>query len=56
MRGKYAQYTPEQRASIGKYTLENGNERARRRFQSLFFNPKQTYRERMEHDRKQDHL
>ena len=38
MRGKYVRYTPEERASIGKYALENGNERARRHFQSLFLN------------------
>ena len=35
-RGKYTQYTPEQRASIGKFALENGNERARRHFLSDF--------------------
>ena len=38
VRGKYTVYTPEQRASIGKYALENGNERARRHFQSRFPN------------------
>ena len=32
MRGNYARYTPEQRASIGKYALENGNERTRCHF------------------------
>ena len=31
-RGKYSTYTPETRAKIGKYALENGNERARSRF------------------------
>ena len=37
-RGKYVRYTAEQRASIGKYALENGNERARRHFSSVFPN------------------
>ena len=32
--GGYTHYTAEQRAKIGKYTLENGNERARRQFSS----------------------
>ena len=31
-RGPYTMYTPEDRAQIGKYALENGNERARRNF------------------------
>ena len=35
-RGTYLRYTAEQRASIGKYTLENGNERARRHFSAVF--------------------
>lgn len=37
-RGKYVRYTTEQRASVGKYALENGNERARRHFSSVFPN------------------
>ena len=37
-RGNYVKYTPEHRASIGRYALENGNERARRHFQYLFPN------------------
>ena len=60
MRGKYVRYTPEQRASIGKYTLENGNERVRCYYQPLFPNLtestirkfKKAYRERLEHERK----
>ena len=60
MRGKYTAYTPEQRASIGKYALENGNERARRHFLSLFPNLNEStirkaYRERLVHERKQQH-
>lgn len=47
----------------GKYALENGTERARRRFQSFspnltestLRNFKKAYRERIEHKRKQDH-
>ena len=37
-RGNYVKYTPEHRASIGRYALENGNERARRNFQYFFPN------------------
>ena len=63
VRGKYTVYTPEQRASIGKYTLENGSERARRHFQSCFPNLnestirnfKKAYKERLAHERKRDH-
>ena len=62
-RGKYVRYTPEQRASIGKYAAENGNERARHHFLSTFpdltestiRNFKKAYRERLEHERKQAH-
>lgn len=35
-RGKYNQYTPEQRARIGKYAAENGGSRAASHFSSLF--------------------
>ena len=35
-RGKYTHYTPAQRAQIGRYALENGNERARKNFASKF--------------------
>ena len=35
-RGKYAVYTPEKRVEIGKYALENGNERARLRILTEF--------------------
>ena len=34
--GTYTTYTPTQRARIGKYALENGNERARKHFLSEF--------------------
>ena len=54
-------YTAEQRASIGKYALENGNERARRHFSSLFPNMsestvrnfKKAYTEKLQQERKQ---
>ena len=36
LRGSYTKYTPKQRANIGRYALENGNERARRRFSIEF--------------------
>ena len=35
-RGKYTEYTPQQRASIEKYACEHSNERARRYFLSFF--------------------
>lgn len=35
-RGKYAIYTDEDRAKIGKYASEHGNERARKRFIKVF--------------------
>ena len=34
-RGKYNSYTPEERAQIGKYALENGNSRAARHFSKV---------------------
>ena len=37
-RGKYVQYTPEKFAGIGRYAVENGNERARLKFRSTFSN------------------
>lgn len=56
-------YTPEQRASIGKYALLNGMERARHDFQPRFPNLnestiqnfKKAYKERLAHERKQGH-
>ena len=62
-RGKYTQYTPEQRAHIGKYALDNGNERARPHFlpnypdlrESTIRNFKKAYKERMQYQRKQLH-
>ena len=35
-RGKYAKYSDQQRAKIGKYVSEHGNERARRHFLAEF--------------------
>ncbi len=35
-RGKYAVYTDEDRAQIGKYAAQNGNERARKHFSTSF--------------------
>lgn len=37
-RGTYMKYSSKQRANIGKYALENGNERARRHFSAQFPN------------------
>ena len=34
-RGRYNSYTPEERAQIGKYTLENGNTRVARHFSKV---------------------
>ena len=58
--GTYTTYTPTQRAMIGKYALENGNERARKHFLSKFPNLpestiryfKKAYREELEKKRK----
>ena len=58
--GTYSTYTPTQRAMIGKYALENGNERARKHFLSKFpYLPESTiryfkkaYREELEKTRK----
>ena len=60
-RGKYVQYTPEERARIGRYAVENGNEKARLKFQSNFSNLsestirnfKKAYLEKLNHERKQ---
>ena len=41
-RGKYTVYTEESRAKIGKYALENGNERARVHFKTQFPNLKES--------------
>ena len=40
--GSYTHYTEEQRAKIGKYALENGNERTRRHFSSQLPNLKES--------------
>lgn len=56
-RGKYTEYTPQQRASIGKYACEHGNERARKYFLSTFpqlrestiRNFKKAYKEKMKY-------
>ena len=63
VRGKYTRHTPEQRASIGKYALVVGNERARRHFLFIFPNLtessiihfKKAYKEKLEHERKHEH-
>lgn len=60
-RGKYVQYTPEERASIGRYAVEYGNERTRLKFRSTFTNLsestirnfKKAYMEKLKHERKQ---
>ena len=60
-RGKYVRYTAEQRASIGKYALENGNES---HFSSVFPNIsestvrnfKKAYTEKLQQRRKQPYL
>lgn len=62
-RVKYTVYKGEHRAQIGKYALENGNEKARLHFLSTFPNLKEStirnfkkaYREIIEHERKQQH-
>ena len=59
--GKYTHYTPAQRAQIGWYALENGNERARKNFASEFpdlkestiRNCKKAYKDKLDHQRKQ---
>ena len=60
-RGSYTKYTPKQRAEIGKYALENGNERARRHFsvqfpkltESTVRNFKKCYKEELDKQRKE---
>lgn len=60
-RGKYVQYILEERASIGRYAVENGNERTRLKFRSTFTNLsestirnfKKAYMEKLKHERKQ---
>ena len=41
-RGRYTHYSAEDRASIGKYALENGSEKARRHFLVKFPNFKES--------------
>ena len=41
-RGKYTHYSPAERAQIGRYALENGNERARKHFIAKFPNLKES--------------
>ena len=61
VRGSYTQYSVEQRALIGRYALENGNERARKHFHASFPNLKEStirnlkklYKEKLDHQRKQ---
>ena len=62
-RGKYTTYTAEDRAKIGKYALEHGNEKARRRFLAQFPNLKEStvrnfkraYKDQLNVQRKQLH-
>ena len=62
-RGRYTHYSAEDRASIGKYALENGNEKARRHFLVKFLNLKEStirnfkkpYKERLDYQLKQLH-
>ena len=62
-RGNYTQYSPQQRASIGKYALENGNKRARMHYlcefpdlkESTIRNFKKAYQEKLHQQRKQLH-
>ena len=59
-RGKYTKYSNENRAKIGKYTLENGNERARKHFlikypfltESTVRNFKKAYNEKLQKELK----
>ena len=59
-RGKYTVFTPKDRADIGRYALENGNEKARRHFLASFPNIKEStirnfklaYKKEMEAQRK----
>ena len=56
-RGKYTEYTPQQRASIGKYACEHGNKRTWKYFLSSFpqlrestiHNFKKAYKEKMKY-------
>ena len=62
-RGRYTHYSAEDRASIGRYALENGNEKARQYFlvkfpnlkESTIRNFKKAYREKMDCQQKQLH-
>lgn len=59
-KGTHTQYTPEDHAQIGRYALENGKERARRKFSTQFpklkestvQNFKKTYKEELEQKKK----
>ena len=59
-RGKYTKYSNEDRAKIGKYVLENGNERARKHFlikyplltESTVRNFKKAYNEKLQKESK----
>ena len=59
-RGKYTKYSNEDRAKIGKYALENGNERARQHFmikyplltESTVRNFKRAYKEKLQKESK----
>ena len=61
VRGTYTQYSAEQRAKIGKFALENGNEKARKHFivqfpnlkESTIRNYKKAYKQLLDHQRKE---
>ena len=55
--GTYIQYSPKDRAKIGQYALEHGNERARcpHLKESTIRNFKKAYKERLDHERKKLH-
>ena len=62
-RGKYIQYSDEDRAKIGKYASENGNEKARHHFlgkiphlsESTVRNFKKMYRKKLREEKEKDH-
>ena len=63
-RGSYTVYSAEQRAAIGKYALENGNNNARKHFTGLFpslkestiRNFKKAYKEKLDDRRRRQSL
>lgn len=58
-RGKYKEYTDEDRAKVGKYASEHGNERAIRHFRDKIpglsvRNFKKKYREKLREEKRKD--